>query len=242
MNNVEKLTQIASMVDAKGLHSLAEQIDWVVQNYSPEVKGKEPLEEAVERYSNPVKTLIMVADVLDRKELVALANELDKIIELEALEQQSVIEAILGAYKKRHTLASLKPLCKIGLIDKEALLRKDNLSLEQRCPFGLSIPEGCQSAGAAIFDMEPREAEFKQNKRIFEKFKEGEKCPYAAQIMQKQGAVNCTFGTEVELREVPRLYRGSPIYPKLFEGFNTVNLDRSYYAMHDFSYYSLYSP
>lgn len=241
--NVEQLIKIANVVDAKGLHSLAEWIDEVAQNYSAETDKKLTLDQAIERYSDPLGDLVKVADVLDRKQLNVLANELDRIIELEALEQKSAIDAVLEVYQRKHLLASTtKKLCKIGMFDKEATVRKDNLPEDQRCPFGLSIPGGCSSVGVAITDMEPREVEFDQNRRIFEEFKAGEPCPFAAQILEGKNAVNCTYGTEVENREIPKIYRGSPIYPKLFEGFNTVNLDRNYYQYHDFSYYSLYGP
>lgn len=242
MNVVEQLIRIANVVDAKGLHSLAGWIDEVAQNYSSETGRKLTLKEALAFYSDPVEDLVKVADVLDQKHLSALANHLDRIIELEALEHKTAIEAILGVYKKKHKLASAKGFCKIGMLDKDATIRKDNLPEEQRCPFGLSIPGACSSVGVAISDMEPREVEFKQNRRIYEHEKEGKPCPFAAQILKGQDAVNCTFGTEVENREIPKIFRGSPIYPKLFEGFNTVNLDRNYYQYHDFSYYSLYGP
>jgi hypothetical protein len=240
--NIEKLARISTIVDAKGLHSLSEWIDEVIQGYSAETKRKITLEEAIEHYSDPLEDMIKVADVLDKRDLAVLANEIDRIIEIEALEQQSAIEAILSIYKKKHVLTSgIEGFCNLAII-KEAELRKDNLSPEQRCPFGLSIPEGCSTVGDAILEMEPRDVEFKQNRRIFEERKTGQPCPFAAQIMKNQEAVNCTFGTEVENREIPKIYRGSPIYPRLFEGFNTVNLDRNYYQYHDFSYYSLYGP
>lgn len=239
--NVEKLAKIATIVDAKGLHSLAGWIDGIIQEYGPETYQKLSLADAIEHYSDPIEDMVKVADVLDQKQLAILASELDHIIELEALKQQSAIEAVLNTYKKKHSLASARGFCKIAM-EKGAEVRKDNLPPEQRCPFGLSIPGGCTSVGDAIVDMEPREAEFKQNRRIFEAYKVDKPCPFAAQILEGQKAVNCTFGTEVENREIPKIYHGSPIYPKLFEGFNTVNLDRNYYQYHDFSYYSLYGP
>ena len=240
--NVEQLVKIASVVDAKGLHSLAGWIDEVIQGHSAEIHKKLTLEQAIERYSDPIEDLVKVADILDQKQLKVLANELDRIIELEALEHRSAIDVVLTIYEKKHTLASTRGFCKIAVFDKDATIRKDNLPQEQRCPFGLSIPRACSTVGPTIMDMEPREAEFKQNLRIYENESAGESCPYAMQILESKNAVNCTYGTEVENKEVPKIYRGSPIYPKLFEGFNTVNLDRNYYQYHDFSYYSLYGP
>ena len=157
------------------------------------------------------------------------------MIEIEAFEQQSAIDSILSMYKIKHNLASVCGFC------KKAVIRKDNLDSEQRCPFGLPIPSACESVGAeAIQEMDSRPAEFKQNVRLFKKYRTGKPCPFAAQILDGKEAVNCNFGTEVSGRAMPKMYRGSPIYPRLFEGFNTVNLDRNYYQYHDFSYYSLY--
>lgn len=233
----EKLLKVANMVDAKGLHSLAEQIEELAALCSPE-SAIPSLETLIEEYANPLQEMIVAADSLDQQHLQAFADTLDRMIELEALEQQSAIEAVLSIYKKKHHMASCKSLCRI----KTAAVRKNNLPEEQRCPFGLNIPVACLNVGVAIHDMEPRKQEFKQNRRLYNAYRTGEQCPFAAEILKKQRAVNCTFGTEAEMRETPKMYRGSPIYPRLFEGFNTVNLDRNYYQYHDFSYYSLYGP
>jgi len=226
----EKLIQLANIVDAKGLHSLADQITQLTQ-ISAEASGMN-LNEAISYYSTPIDDLIKIADNLDCQGLSVLSNKIDKIIELEALEQKSALDAILDSYRRRHTVASACSFC------KQADIRKDNTS--DKCPFGLNIPQACQDVGTAVTDMEPRGPEMKHNKRVYEKYKTGSQCPFAAQVLSDQEAVNCTFGTEIGAREVPKLYRGSPIYPRLFEGFNTINLDRSYQQYHDFSYYSLY--
>ncbi len=120
-------------------------------------------------------------------------------------------------------------------------MRKDNLPPEERCPFGLPIPTGCKYVGEAIFDMVPwRDAETKNNKRIYNKTRTHDKCPFAAKLIDEKDAVDCSHGTTTEGRTTPKMYRASPIYPKLFEGFNTINLDRNYHQYHDFSYYSIY--
>jgi len=247
--DIQKLISIANVVDAKGLHSLATEIEGVAQRFGSEKDQKvKALENSIHYFSEPIDDLIKIADVLDSRGFAALANKLDKIIEIEALEQQSAIDAILTIYKKKHKIAGTKEKGIVGIVGmvgtcglcKEAGIRKDNLPAEQRCPFGLPIPQGCSQVGAAIQDMVARKPEFAQNKRLFDKYKTGKKCPYAEQILEGKNAVNCSFGTEVEGREVPKMYRGSPIYPRLFEGFSTINLDRSYYQYHDFSFYSLY--
>lgn len=232
--NVEKLIKIANLVDAKGLHSVAEKIDEIIHEYGPIAKERGlSLKEAIQYYSDPTETLVKIADVLDKKDMGKLADKID------ALLSKSAIDVVLDIYKKKHSLTSQEPALKIGLF-KDAVVRKDNLPQTQRCPFGLPIPNACSSVGGAISDMEPRTPEFKQNMRLYGAYKTGERCPFAAQILTKQKAVNCSHGTEVEGKPIPKIYHGSPIYPKLFEGFNTVNLDRNYYQYHDFGYYSLY--
>lgn len=232
--DIERLIKIADIIDAKGLHSVAEKIDRIVQEHGPTIKEQGlTLKQAIEYYSDPAEALVKVADALDKKNMGRLADKID------ALLGKNAIEVVLDIYKKKHSLASNEGFLKLGLL-KDAVVRKDNLPQSQRCPFGLNIPEGCSKVGSAINDMEPRQAEFKQNIRIFQKYAEGKRCPFAAQIIKGKKAVNCDYGTETEGKEVPKIYRGSPIYPKLFEGFNTVNLDRNYYQYHDFGYYSLY--
>jgi len=236
--DIKKLLRVANIIDAKGLHSLAEELDGVIRSFGTETWERKAetatLEQNIAHFGKGDE-LAEVADVLDRQGFTKLADELDRIIEVEALEQQSAIDAVLSVYKKRHSLA--EAVCNFC---KKAEIRKDNLSKEQRCPFGLPIPGGCSEVGAAMQEMEPREQEFAQNKRIFEKYKTGKQCPYAAQIIEGKNAVNCNAGTSTEGREVPKIFRGSPIYPRLFEGFSTINLDRSYYQYHDFSFYGLY--
>jgi len=121
-----------------------------------------------------------------------------------------------------------------------ATIRKNNLPSKQRCPFGLSIPRSCSFVGEAITLMEPDEQDFKQNRRIYNEAREGNRCPYAAKIVKTKKAVDCNFGTSTEGLETPKLYHSSPIYPRLWEGFNTVNLDRNYHQYRDFNYVSVY--
>lgn len=236
--NIEKLTKIADRVDAKGLHSIADQIDQVVSEFIPEVERVEcdikQLKDLIAEYRNPLRKLIRVADRLDERGLRLYADKLDRMIELEALRTQSAIDVILHVYKNKHKAANFKGFC------KTAIVRKDNLEPKSGCPFGLSIPGGCKNAGGLIFDMEADEEEFEKNKLLLQKYNPQHKCPFAKDIIEDKGAVNCAYGTPLAELDIPQLYRGSPIYPKLWEGFNTLNLDRSYYQFHDFSYPSFY--
>lgn len=390
MTIAQKLTRVANRVDAKGLHSLADQVDELIKEYdaTSEIDSMLPLEKAVEMYNNPLSELMHVANRLDRQGLTALADQADKLIELEALKHQSAIEAILGIYQEKHKIAGLKGFTKKsqefwqqndpdwwkespeegypppspeevrhnfadyllgdyleGIMDfnkrvsllkewdpmvsfedaqvddysfmnsfteermtpqyaqhyyyvvaiykrlketsdwkelisnfdsqlnehlrdvgadkerapsteelkqmfkfekiksftkKTANIRKDNLPQEQRCPFGLKIPTACMHAGALIFEMEPEEESFKDNRTLYNKYKPGEACPFAAEIFKDKQAVNCTHGTPLAGRELPVLYHSSPIYPKLWEGFSQLNLDRSWNNSVDFSNYSFY--
>jgi len=230
----QKLISIANIVDAKGLHSIAEEIGAIAQNIGPETKQQNSLEDNIKYYTNPVEDLIKIADILDKQGHKDITDQLDRMIEVEALEQQSAIDVVLTIYKRKHKITSACQFC------KKANIRKDNLDPEQRCPLGLPIPSACESVGTAVQEMEARDVEFKHNLRQYNKYRTGKPCPFAAQVLDGKEAVNCNFGTEVAGRAIPKMYRSSPIYPRLFEGFNTVNLDRSYYQYHDFSYYSLY--
>ncbi len=199
------------------------------------------LTKLIERYETD--ELIEVADLLDKKGLHKLASRLDDV--LDASTSTAAIEGILSAYESMHSLSEDTPIDKTGSLNGEqckfAKIRKDNLSKEEKCPFSLPIPLGCMYAGEAIFDMVPgRDAEAKNNRRIYNKRRTHGRCPYAATIIEDKNAVDCNHGTTTEGRITPKMYRASPIYPKLFEGFNTINLDRNYHQYHDFSYYSIY--
>lgn len=235
MDLKQQLTQIASRVDEKGLHSIADRLDSLldlelldkkldrVNELNEQAQTFENLEEAVEFYETGLpQDLVEVADHLDSRGLGKIANEIDLLIEadLEGLEKQSVIENILGMYRDIHKMASLKGICK-------ADIRKDNLPQLERCPFGLDIPEGCQTAGSAIYKMAPHEEHFGENRVLCDQECTGEQCPFAVNVLEEQEAVNCSWGTTTQGRETIDVYRGSPIYPKLFQGINTVNIDRN---------------
>lgn len=195
------------------------------------------LKKLAEQYDN--NELVEVAESLDKKGLHSFASDLDRFIDSSM--RDGAIDAILNVYTALHQIKADTTSCSDKIQTRHASIRKDNLPKEQRCPFGLPIPNSCMYVGEAIFDMEPwRKAEVKQNKRIYNRTRTHVRCPYAAQIIEEKNAVDCNYGTSTEGRTTPKMYRGSPIYPKLFEGFNSINLDRNYNQFHDFSYYSIY--
>lgn len=228
--DIKTLVRVANRVDAKGIHSIADAIDDVVEDLV-EIDGVKCL---VEEHLRPLSAIAQIVDTLNRQGHTSLADVLDRNIALEALRLQNAVDAIISIYKEKHRIAHIRGFCKSGSI------RKDDLSQDQRCPFGLPIPDGCKNVGDLIYDMDEDPEEFAKNKIIFEKYELGHECPFATQILENNDAVNCNYGTPNQGREIPDLYRGSPIYPKLWEGFNTLNLDRSYYQHRDFGNYSFY--
>lgn len=174
MNPVETLAKVADIVDAKGLHSLAEEIEELAQELVQRVEEYDEPEDFSElevliSETEFMDLLFQAADVLDRKGLRTFANQLDAVIELELTAQDDAIEGILSVYKAIHKVAAKRSL---------------------RPKF--------------------------RTKSLQDKLKSLKEIDY----------------------EEPqwKMYRGSPIYPRLFEGFNTINLDRSYYQFRDFGY------
>lgn len=212
------------------------QVNYQEGNQSSEtVENFDDIEEAI-RYFDQLEQqdeedlaeLANIATQLDRKGLHKLANKIDVIIVDLVQKDQDTIESVLDSYRKMHGL------------NKEAKIRTDNSLAKTECPFGLPIPEGCQTVGMGIEVMEPHSSEFEHNKRLYDKFKTNELCPFAVSIIEKNDATDCSYGTTTEGRVTPKLYRSSPIYPKLWQGYNTINLDRNYHQFHDFNYYSIY--
>lgn len=107
------------------------------------------------------------------------------------------------------------------------------------CPFGLPITKGCQTAGDSVLLMETN-GDVEKNTLIYQRQATQLPCIYAKKILEQYDAVDCDYGTTTQGRAVPKLYRSSPIYPKLWEGFNTVNLSRNFHQYHDFNYFSVY--
>jgi len=115
---------------------------------------------------------------------------------------------------------------------KSIILRFD----VDRCPFGLPIPTACFYAGDAAYKMEIGQT--KQNITLYNLERTHTQCPYAAQIIAERQSVNCMALDAPGIQVVPKMYRGQFYYPRLWEGFNTVNLDRSYHQYADFNYMS----
>jgi len=111
---------------------------------------------------------------------------------------------------------------------KEAFIRSDKKDEDQRCPFGLPITTACHHVGSAISNMCPlevvdegdkRDRVKKANSRVYLYYKDDTRCLYAANVIDKQEAVNCDFGDTAQGMHSPAL-SGSPIYPQAFSGVN----------------------
>lgn len=104
---------------------------------------------------------------------------------------------------------------------KNAAIRRDD---EKPCPFGLHIPGGCANVGDCIHQMTPlntvpenqKEKVEKANKKIYIYCKSGKPCPYANNILEKQDAVNCSFGGPAAGMGQSPPFVGSPLYPRSF--------------------------
>jgi len=118
------------------------------------------------------------------------------------------------------------------MIKKKAWIRSDKEVLSRRCPFGLPITEACQYAGASVTHMCPleavsdrqREQVEKANQRVYIYHKDGNRCIYAANVIEKLKAVNCDFGDTAQGMHAPAI-SGSPLYAQTFSG---IGLDGLY--------------
>jgi len=198
------------------------------QNGQVDVHTFDDIEEAVEFYNSYlVDDLQSVAQHLLRKNLRIAAQEIETISsEIENISTQSALDDILSYYKEIHKVANNSNV-------KRAEIRKNDL-VNGQCPFGLSIPTACSNVGAAIYKMVPDPECFEENREVYETDKTNKPCPFADDILHKQKAVNCSWGTTTQGYQAPEVYRGSPIYPRLWTGFNTVNIDRA--PQSDFGY------
>jgi len=104
-------------------------------------------------------------------------------------------------------------------------IAKIRTSPEDKCPFGLPIPGACKIVGDAVTKMLPGKANKIVNK--------SKPCIHAENIFKKFDAVNCDYGEQGSgIKEIP-FGMSSPIYPRLWQGFNTVNLDTDYHRYTD---------
>ena len=82
---------------------------------------------------------------------------------------------------------------------KLAIIRSD--SSPHKCPFGLSIKNGCANAGNSVLKMTPldrvdddeQEFQLQHNIAVYALNGEG-KCLYADQMIDEKDVVNCDFG------------------------------------------------
>lgn len=109
--------------------------------------------------------------------------------------------------------------------------------LDEKCPFGLSIPEGCKCAGESIERLCPlesveesddrmpikRDAITKMNKKVFFYTQSGQSCKYNRGVIKQKEKVNCDYGDTAEGLEVPPL-EGSPFYPRIQSGADFTGL------------------
>lgn len=172
---------------------------------------------------NCIVQLMCLADTLDRKGFYKLANQVDDILSEIVNESDGSIDFILNSYRAMHKMAET---------------RKANIRKRNECPFCLDIPQACSTTGDSVLIMKVGECD--RNKKIHQLQSTGLKCKYASKILSEHDAVECNYGSTTEGVAVPKIFRSSPIYPKLWEGFNTVNLDRNYHQYSDFNYYSIY--
>lgn len=177
--------------------------------------------------------LVQLGTKLDKLGLHKLAAKVDALLEHET----DGIESIIGIYKKLHAVGASK-------VDKvlTAALRSDTRPDTPQCPFGLPIPTACKYAGESVQDMSTREVEHRHNRRLYNKERTHQMCPYALQLLEEQKAVRCSYGTINAKVPQWEQHRGSPLYPKLWQGFNIpdILMNRNYYTYNDFNYTSLY--
>lgn len=185
------------------------------------------------KHEERLNFLVQLATKLDKLGLHKLASKVDAVLEHET----EGIESIIGIYKQLHRVSSIELRKKIS-----ASLRSDSRPDTPKCPFGLPIPRACKYAGEIVQDMSPRKVEHRQNRKLYNKDRTHTACPYALQVLDNQEAVRCSFGSINSSVPLWDQYRGSPLYPKLWQGFNIpdILMNRNYYTYHDFNYNSLY--
>lgn len=114
---------------------------------------------------------------------------------------------------------------------KCAFVRSDVKS-DKKCPFGLPITAACECAGNSVTHMcplsmiegEKQEAVKLANARVYIYYKTGDRCIYAANIIENKQSVNCDFGDTAAGMHGPPMI-GSPLYAQTFAG---VGLDGLY--------------
>lgn len=107
---------------------------------------------------------------------------------------------------------------------KCAFVRSD-INSDKKCPFGLPITAACEHAGSSVTHMCPLsmvEVDRKDviklaNARVYIYYKTGDRCIYAANIIENKQSVNCNFGDTAAGMHGPPMM-GSPLYAQTFAG------------------------
>lgn len=144
---------------------------------------------------------------------------------------------------------------------KLAVIRKND---DTPCPFGLSIPFSCKTAGQYIDKMFPLEGLGKQatpeegqkvaaaNTRlltwvIMGHTAEPQQCKYASRLFPGKDAVDCSYGDTAAGQRESGALLGSPFYSQHFAGIGLDGLysyPLGFYADHNISrnlFYGIYS-
>lgn len=111
-------------------------------------------------------------------------------------------------------------------IHKLAVIRDNK---DQKCPFGLSIPFACSSAGEAITKMAPldvlgedadesdKEKLAQANQKLLMMQGSGGRCAYAGKIFKEHNSVECNFGSNAPGVHNNDGLMGSPFYSKVYD-------------------------
>jgi len=91
-----------------------------------------------------------------------------------------------------------------------------------KCPYGLPITSACKDVGNIILTMTPLEntssnRASQNNRVIYYTQKNGERCPFANEILEKFNKTDCSWGDTAAGEGVAYL-TPSPLYPKTFIG------------------------
>jgi hypothetical protein len=114
--------------------------------------------------------------------------------------------------------------------NKQAEIRKNTNS---PCPFGLPIPFGCKHAGSCGLKMAPTNilgeevSEYQSNNigaanskllatNLLNSTVQPKPCTYAGKIIDKNDAVECTYGENNSEEHVTKALASPPFYPSLF--------------------------
>lgn len=108
-----------------------------------------------------------------------------------------------------------------------AVMKTDAL---RGCPFGLNpISLVCKNIGKGIFQMqaledvplEQREKYAKANRKAYRHLMDGNRCPFADKFIDgRDDIVSCDFEEGASAGEHEQSFRGSPFYPRVFQGLN----------------------